>query len=501
MDDLDNDNDNENAGGGFRPELIQSYLAFARRALRARWRVAGVAFAVGLGLTLAAAKYLPRTYSCTTVMMAQGSSVLDGRDGSNTALAGADDIISRHENLEGLIRDTGLIRAADERRPPLLHLKDRLVAALFGEMNDKIRMASLVGTLEQKITVSTDKGDLSIKVEWSDPRTATELADAARESFLKARHTAEISAFEDKMAILDGHATKLRDDIGVLVQQLKASRDEQLAKDRQERSEARKSAAAAGDATPAPVGVRQVARTMAAEPDAQLPALKEKLADLKAKLAAFDADRDRRIREEQAKYDELKLRLTSSHPAVVTQRERIAIASQIPSDVMLMQAEEKDIEGEIQQREAMTRQGGDVLGGGGVMASRRASAEPLPAEVTDLLERDNLDPALSAQLSGSVAQYGSLRSEIFSTRVDLDTAQAAFNHRYQVIIPAEVPSKADKPKIGAVIGGGLVFALLIALLLPVLLELRTDIIRERWQVEHIQLPVLAELRLPPHSTD
>jgi uncharacterized protein involved in exopolysaccharide biosynthesis len=503
MDDFDNDNDTENAGGGFRPELIQSYLAFGRRALRARWRVAGVVFAIGLSLTLAAAKYLPRTYSCTTVMMAQESSVLDGRDGSNSALAGADDIIARHENLEGLIRDTGLIRSAAERRPPLLHLKDRMVAALFGEMNDKIRMASLVGTLEQRITVSTDKGDLSIKVEWSDPRTATELADAARESFLKARHTAEISAFEDKMAILDGHATKLRDDIGVLVQQLKASRDEQLAKDRQARNDARKNAAAAaGDATPAPVAVRQVARTAGAEPDAQLPALKEKLADLKAKLAAFDADRDRRIREEQAKYDELKLRLTSSHPAVVTQRERIAIASQIPSDVMLMQAEEKDIEGEIQQRDAMARQGGDVLGGGGgVMASKRASADPLPPEVTDLLERDNLDPALSAQLSGSVAQYGSLRSEVFSTRVDLDTAQAAFNHRYQVIIPAEMPSKADKPKIGAVIGGGLVFALLLALLLPILLELRTDIIRDRWQVEHIQLPVLAELRLPPHSSD
>ncbi|HWZ90260.1 MAG TPA: hypothetical protein VNW92_15460, partial [Polyangiaceae bacterium] len=376
-----------------------------------------------------------------------------------------------------------------------------IMASVFGEMDDKTRELALVGTLQTKITVSTEKGDLSIKVEWSDPVTATELAEAARLSFLKARHSAEISAFEDKMAILDAHATSLRDDIGAQVQQLKALRDEQRTRERQERNEARKSAAAAGaSAAGASAGSAPVVVHRAVEPDEQLPALKEKLADLKGKLAAMETDRERRIRDEQAKYDDLKLHLTSSHPTVITQRERIAIVSQIPSDMTLMQAEVKDLEGEIAQREAMTRQGTDGMGG--VAAARRpSSAEPLPAEVTDLLERDNLDPALSAQLSGAVAQYGSLRSEVFSTRVDLDTAQAAFNHRYQVIVPAEVPNKADKPKIGAVIGGGLVFSLLLALLLPIVRELRKDIIRDRWQVEHIQLPVLAEPRLPPHSSD
>jgi len=52
-----------------------------------------------------------------------------------------------------------------------------------------------------------------------------------------------------------------------------------------------------------------------------------------------------------------------------------------------------------------------------------------------------------------------------------------------------------------VVGGGLFVTLLLSLLAPILLELRAGVIRERWQVEHIQLPVLAELRLPPHSSD
>jgi len=38
--------------------------------------------------------------------------------------------------------------------------------------------------------------------------------------------------------------------------------------------------------------------------------------------------------------------------------------------------------------------------------------------------------------------------------------------------------------------------LLVALLVPILLELRRDVLVERWQVDHFQLPVLAELRLP-----
>ena len=495
MDDLEEDNEQEGPGRGFRPELIQSYLAFAQRALRVHWVLAATVFVVGAGLTFAAAKYLPRTYSSTTVMMVQGSGVLDGRNGSN-ALAGAEDIIVRRENLEGLIRDTGLVRTAFARRPPLLRLKDRIVGYLFGEMDDKTRMLSLVGTLQTKLLVSVEKGDLSIKVEWSDPLTATELAEAARLSFLKARHSAEISAFEDMMAILDAHATSLRADIGVQVQQLKVLRDEQRARLRQERTEARRTAAAASADTTEPRAPVFVHRPI--DPDAQLPTLKEKLADLKGKLANLNADRERRIRDEQAKYDDLKLHLTSSHPAVVTQRERIAIASQVPSEVSLLEAEIKDISGEIAQREAMSSQGSAVV------AARRAASsatEPLSAEVTDLLERDDLDPALSAQLSGAVAQYGSLRSEVFSTRVDLDTAQAAFNHRYQVIVPAEVPNKADKPKMAVVIGGGLVFALLLALVLPIVRELRKDIIRDRWQVEYIQLPVLAELRLPPQSSD
>jgi len=37
------------------------------------------------------------------------------------------------------------------------------------------------------------------------------------------------------------------------------------------------------------------------------------------------------------------------------------------------------------------------------------------------------------------------------------------------------------------------------LLLPLVEELRKGVIVERWQVQQLRLPVLAELKLPPHT--
>ena len=51
---------------------------------------------------------------------------------------------------------------------------------------------------------------------------------------------------------------------------------------------------------------------------------------------------------------------------------------------------------------------------------------------------------------------------------------------------------------GVVLAIGL---LLLAFALPVLLEVRRDLVVERWQVHHFQLPVLAELRLPASTKE
>ncbi|HKY39979.1 MAG TPA: hypothetical protein VJN18_28790 [Polyangiaceae bacterium] len=492
MEEEEESSEESSGGGGINAETIRSYLAFLGRALRSRKALIGTIAISGLALTLLAARFLPKTYSCTTVMMTVENAVLDGARGPNS-LAGAEGLIMRHENLEALIRETQLVKKYPVRRPALLKAKDRLIASLLGEMDDRTLTAVLVGTLESKLSVSVEDDTLEIKVEWSDPGTAAELAEATKAGFLRIRHKAEISAFQEKMAILDEHATKLREEIDALAAQLKESlqaKADELRRESGSGGATGKTAAAA-----APLVRRRVAVT-----DDALPDMRERLLSSKDKLRSMEAERTNRLTAERIKLDELNVKFTSNHPEVIAQQERVGLASQVPAELAMLRHETTDLERQIKQREAMAKTGQSVpmRGGGGSVASV-ARSESLPSEILALLDRDDADPAITAQMSGAVVRYGSLRDEVRGAKLALDTEQAAFNHRYQVVIPVEAPSKPDKPKLPVVLGAGIFLTLLLCLVVPVLLELRRGILVERWQVSHFQLPVLAELRLPKRS--
>ena len=506
---MDESNDQESqeqeGGGGINLDLVKSYVAFVGRALKARRWLMGVLFVLGMALTYTGIKFIPRTFVCTTVLMTVSNEVLDSDRGPNP-LTGAEGLIMRHENLEGLIKDTDLKSKYWNRRPPLLALKDKLIKAAFGEMDDKTLTAVLVGTLENRLSVDVEPKDdtLTIDVQWSDPTTTAEVAEAAKQRFLRVRHAAEISAFQEKMAILDSHASKLREEIDALAQQMKAD----LTARREERTAELKKAgsSATAEAKPSAATLTRLLAPKKPVTDEQLPELRERLATLKAKLTAAEGERSARMREEQSKLAELKLRLMPSHPQVITQEERVGMVSQVPSELALMRSEVGDMESQIRQREAMVRSGSSA----GTPSAVRAAAAggdavpesaPLPADILTLLDEKDADPALAAQISGAVVRYGSLRDDVRGAKLALDTAQAAFNHRYQVVIPVEAPNKPDRPKTPMIFGVGLAITLLLMLILPILLELRRDVLVERWQVDHFQLPVLGELRLPEKTED
>jgi uncharacterized protein involved in exopolysaccharide biosynthesis len=475
------------SSGGIDPRIVRSYLSFAKRAITTRKGTIAIVATIGLILTALVAKFLPRTYHCSTVLMTVENAVLDGDRGPKP-LAGAKNLIMRHENLEQLVKQTGLIKKFRERRPPLLRLKDDMIQALTGKLDDKTMVAVLVGTLETKITIETEDANLAIDVDWNDRYTAAELAQAVQDGFLRIRHKAEISAFQEKMAILDNHASKMRQEIETLAAQLDAAANEQAAK---LRGSAPVRPAAAPAAGPAPRATRPQPLT-----DDQLPQLRDRLAASRQRLSAMEAERSGRMRDETAKLDELKLKFTPSHPQVMTQEERLGMASQVSSELALLRSEVEDLTSQIKQRESMVKTGQALPGGGGGGRVGGAEAEPLSAEVTMLLARDEGDPALRAQLSGAVIRYGSLRDDVRAAKLALDTAQAAFNHRYQVMIPVEVPNKPSKPNLAAVIGAGIFLSLLLSLIIPIVTELRRGVLVEYWQVDAFHLPVLADLHLP-----
>lgn len=486
----------ESAGAS--AELIKSYLAFALRAVRARLLLTSLTFLGGAALAVAAAMYYPRTFVCTTVLMGQGSMVLEGMNAGAQAFPGAANLIVRKENLEAIVRQTGLVKKALERRPPLVKFKDGIREKISGKPDEKTMIAIMVGTIQGRTSVVTDWSTLTVNVAWTDPRTAAELAEAARESYVKNRHAAEMSAFEEKTTILEGHSARVREEIEALARQISQGRQEDELATRRAAADTA-AAIAASKPSPNPVPVR--VETRRSVPNERQQALKQELEEKKRRLAELENERERQMREGRAKIADLKLRLMPSHPEVETAEQRLALLAQVPSEVMLLRSEIQSIETEVSQLESLEKTGVAAARAPARKADGAVASEPLPSEIIGLLKQDDANPILVAQLSGAVTKYGALRDAIRSGRIELDTAQAAFNQRYKLIVPAEPPGKPIKPNVFLILGGGLAVAFLLSLAIPVLLELRTGIMVERWQVHHVQLPVLAELRLPTRSSE
>jgi uncharacterized protein involved in exopolysaccharide biosynthesis len=465
------------------------------------------AFVVVAGLTVVAAIVWPRTFHCESKLMAQRNEVLASHNGGDP-LRGASDVILRHDNLEAIVKQTDLVRSWEANRPPVLRVKD-WVMALRGKPSDADKIQILVGTLESKLSVTATDASLTVGVDWPDPHVAARLVETVEQNFLESRHVAEVTSVADFIAILEGHAAKLRGEIDGLAEQIQRMSEERL-------SQAERNAQRPSDTAPSPTPTaRRTSPRPRLQVDEDLPRLKVQLQAKQDSIRQFEEDRKRRLAELQAKLTEFRSRYTPAHPAVVDLERQIASMSQDSPQLATLKAEAQQLEADIKGRTAAYVEGSqraepqlEAGGGGGggapgALPTVAPQAGPLPTDIMQLMQSnaDGLDPAIGAQFRYAVSKYTAVRDQISTARIDLDTAQAAFSYRYKIVTPPQPPMRPSKPKIPVMIGGGLFAALLLALALPILLELKTGKIVERWQVAQIRLPILAELKLPPGSQD
>ena len=224
-------------------------------------------------------------------------------------------------------------------------------------------------------------------------------------------------------------------------------------------------------------------------------------------ISELEDYRNRRLLELEAKMTELRSKYTAAYPAIQDMDQNIKSLSHETPQVTALRAEVRDLQSELQRRaQAATGGGSTFIGGGSADPSSGGGgggAAPLPADIMNLMEESarTVDPAVAAQLGYAVEKFATIRSQISSARIDLDTAQAAFKHRYKVIVPADTPLKPIKPKVSLITFAGLAGALLLGILTALAAELRSGKIVEQWQVQRLALPVLANLRFPPGSED
>jgi hypothetical protein len=502
------EDEDEDEGGGVQPEVLKSYLAFGLRALSEhRWLSIGV-FAFVTGMSLIALAVWPRTYQCETKLMTQASTGLaQNVDSVRDALnfKGAHEIIMRHDNLVSIVRQTDLVKHWTENRPFILGAKDAVMNTLRGKPNPKDMEGVLVYTLKTRMQAQTADGVLTLSIEWPDAGMAARLLEVATQNFLEARHVAEISTIADYIAILEGHAVKLRTEIDKNVEQIQRLREEKLAQYGR-----RPDGAPAAAATPAAAPEAGTVQRAPAPPRPRSTVEQEDVARLRVQLEAkqramaeLEDNRDRRLAEQQARLRELSLKYTEAHPLVEDAKQNVRALAEDSQQVLALRKEIQGMDGELTRKRSLS---GDVRASAtgtrpatGIAAVAAVSAaDPLPPEVLRFLQDaggETFDPAVAAQFRHSVEKYTNLRGTISTARIDLDTAQAAFQYRYKVMVPPEAPDKPVKPKVALVAIGGIAAGLFLGILAALILALRSDRIVERWQVHQLQLPVLSELQL------
>jgi len=496
---MDSDDDESAGPGTPTSELVRSYLAYVARALRGH-RVLGAVTTAAIALvTVVAVVVWPRSYSCVTVVAAQDSHNLDG-DRMGGSLGGANEVITSSENVAAIVDDLQLVKTWETTLPPLSRFKQRLRKIFKGEVGDAAKREALIGMVQSSLYVQPpgwNESKLIISAEWGDAQTAARLADAADQSFLRARHVAEISTITEYIAILEGHANELREEIQTMASQGKVDDTQKAAKP----------AAAAGAGAQRPAATRPYSPpAKAAAPSEDLTELRTQVAEKQQALKAMEADRARRLDNAEQTLTELRSKFTSAHPMVAMAENNVAELQRDSPALVTTRSELKDLNDKlkaktaIQQEEAAFRSPGrGVVPGAAGATPGASSVEPLPADIMRLLQEDNqeLDPTVSAQFRTAVNKFATLRDKIGTARVDLDTAQAAFKHRYQIVIPAEPPAQPSKPKIPIILGAGLLMSLVLGILATVLAELRTDKVVERWQVDMLGVPLLGDIRWPP----
>src|SRR5262249_51003578 len=135
-------------------------------------------------------------------------------------------------------------------------------------------------------------------------------------------------------------------------------------------------------------------------------------------------------------------------------------------------------------REAEAEARAPVEGGGGRGApSAPAQLGSDEAGLPPILPKEGRGPSTDAQNRKAIAKCAEIRAQISPARIELDLAQAAFRYRYSVVVPAEPPRGAIKPKTNILIAGATLASVLLAIIIAVIAELRMDRVVHRWQVE------------------
>src|SRR5262249_41420355 len=160
---------------------------------------------------------------------------------------------------------------------------------------------------------------------------------------------------------------------------------------------------------------------------------------------------------------ETKAQYSDNHPVVLDLQQSIAALQQESPELQVLKKELTTLETELRRRGLLQ----DVPLGG---TRARSLADPAALEPLDPREEEDPDVAYTkTQVKHALARYNALLDRIDTARLELDTAQAAFKHKYQVLKPPQRPKAPIRPRVTLVLLASILAGLFLALLAPAML--------------------------------
>jgi uncharacterized protein involved in exopolysaccharide biosynthesis len=450
--------------------LVRRWVLFVLRApLRHKLLSLGC-FGAVVAAGFIALQVLPKRYVVQTSVLAQRSAVMGSLSNpfmnreQDTPTRAARELVLRRENLVSLCRQTDFVNKYLASRAPAVRFRDWLLKALTGaERSPEVLLEGLVDGLEMRLWVSVStEGTVTIGLEWSDPELAYQMVSAAMQSFLEARHASEISIVSDTVTVLEAHAARLQNQMEPMVAQL-------------EEKERRLRIATAPRRLP-------VARPRLSR-DEDLVRVESTLAARRRALQDLEEFRQRRLAELQSQLGQQLTLYAAQHPSVVSTRQNIESVSAPSPQIEALRLEVRDLEREI------SRRGGTVPDPGDTQFRPELEFPLRSLEDDPRVEYDRAEVRLLFR------QYSSVIERLDAARVELDTARAAFKHRYSVISPPQMPKHPIRPNGPLVLAAAVVGGIALAFFASTLIDIRSGRVVESWQLERrLGLRVIAEIR-------
>jgi len=471
---------------------VAGYAGYVLRApKRQPWRFAAL---LGGSIALATAVYVlyPRTYSTEVKILAQRNLILPAlgnpnrtvpRDADNPTKNVAD-MIMKHDNLVGLIKQVNLLDRWESSRPPLLRLKDRITRRLSHSMSEQDRMRAIEGVLEKRLNVTNDDSTITIVADWTDARMAYDLASALEKNFVDARYDAEISVIDDAIDILQQHASEEKarfdqarvdfESIDVKKPQPKLPALQRLASE-------------------APSRPRYEPPPQAH--DAVDPALLQALADKRNAIQQIESQRAARVADLDKQLSDALVIYRPEHPTIVALKQQLAQAQADSPDLVRLKGEERALIDRVAASAPQT------VGAVTVAAAlpRHASARTIAAIASPngspfIVEEDPAVTVARMRLQQSAQKYADLETRIDGAKIELDIAKTAHKYRYSIVRPAEVSTHAHKPNPLVLAAGLMMLVFFLSFGGVALYERHRGIVVEPSQLARkLKVPLLGEL--------